>query len=204
MTTIPDIIAEASEVSLITPDRLRNLCAALKLTCGLEGDLAELGVYRGGSARVIAGACSGKTLHLFDTFRGLPYSEDADKDPLGLVTEGRFACSVDEVRERLAGCDVRIYPGRFSTSAMAYEHLRFCFVHVDCDLYWSALDAIEWFWPRVVPGGVMFFDDYNCAFTGVTEAVDAQFTPEQITLQYDAENGIQIGCYVVKEAEGRA
>lgn len=38
---------------------------------------------------------------------------------------------------------------------------RFSFVHADLDIYPSTLAACEWFWPRIVPGGVMVFDDYG-------------------------------------------
>jgi hypothetical protein len=51
-------------ISLITPDRLDNLCAAAARTESVPGDMAELGVYRGGSALVLADLQPGKRLHL--------------------------------------------------------------------------------------------------------------------------------------------
>src|SRR3954452_6474582 len=40
----------------------------------LSGEVAEVGVYKGGTARMLAKvfAPAGKTVHLFDTFAGMP------------------------------------------------------------------------------------------------------------------------------------
>ena len=49
----------------------------------LPGDVAEIGVYRGGTARLLAKVfeSNDKPLHLFDTFTDLPYP-DPGKDTL--------------------------------------------------------------------------------------------------------------------------
>lgn len=184
-------------LSLITPDRLENLRRALALVESVPGDMAEVGVYRGGSAIVIADAYPDRTLHLFDTFLGLPYAERSERDPKGLLKEGMFACSVKAVRRNLAGRNAVFHVGRLRQSVWESGFNSYAFVHVDCDLYDTAKEAILWFWPRMTTGGVMFFDDYGCDFTGVTEAVHEAFAPEQIVKQY-AVGGEQIGCYVVK------
>ena len=43
--------------------------------------------------------------------------------------------------------------------------------HVDCDWFESVRVCIERIWPRLSPGGVMIFDDYD-AWDGCTKAVD--------------------------------
>lgn len=186
-------------ISLITPARLNNLRRAVLATCEVPGDMAELGVYRGGSARVIAGTCPGKTLHLFDTFTGLPFDEDPFHNPTGHdLSRGRFACKLIDAVSILEGCKIDVHMGFFPHSTFGVFVDRFSFVHIDCDLHKSAVDAIEWFWPRMNPGGIMFFDDYGCDFTGVTNAVDAAFAPEMIEKQIDADTGFQIGALVRK------
>lgn len=194
-----DIINLAAGISAITPERLENLCAALRSVMHLPGDIAELGVWRGGSALVLAATCPAKLLHLFDTFSGLPADETAQRDQYGYVRKGMFSCPQWEVRIYLASCHVAFHQGVFPATTDRLDALRFCFVHVDCDLYQGAHDAIEWFWPRLSPGGIMFFDDYGCKFTGVTEAVREAFSPDRIVEQHEPSTGVQIGCYVVKE-----
>lgn len=188
-------------ISLITPDRLDNLCDAASKTADVPGDMAELGVYRGGSALVLADLQPSKRLHLFDTFSGLPFSETAAHNPTGHdLSEGRFSCPESEVRLFLGNRNVDIHPGVFPESASGLESLKFSFVHVDCDLYLSAKAAIEWFWPRLNSRGIMFFDDYGCDFTGVTDAVREFFPEQSIIHQVERSNGIKIGCFVSKNA----
>jgi O-methyltransferase len=182
--------------SLITPDRLDNLRRAVARTAAIGGEMAELGVYRGGSALVLAEEMPQRTLHLFDTFRGMPCSEQEEYDPAGHVRQGMFDCSEQEVREFLSGRRVVFHAGLFPDTAQGLESVRFSFVHIDCDLYQSAKDGIAWFWPRMGAGAILFFDDYGCDFTGVTHAVREVFSPYSIEMQYDV-NGFQIGCLVV-------
>lgn len=184
-------------VSLITPDRLENLVRAQGRVTGVPGDIAELGVYRGGSAKVLAEMWPDRMLHLFDTFEGLPCDEVSDMDPEGYVRKGMFGANEQEVRNFLGFCNVAFHVGLFPETTVGLNDLHFCFVHVDCDLHEAAKDAIKWFWPRMNRGGIMFFDDYGCKFTGVTKAVDNVFAPERIEKQYDV-HGNQIGALVVK------
>ena len=51
---------------------------AVKRTQKVPGDIAEVGVYKGGSAKIICSAKGDKSLHLFDTFEGLPKVDDID------------------------------------------------------------------------------------------------------------------------------
>ena len=184
-------------ISLITPSRLENHVAAANLTKDVPGDMAELGVYKGGSAFVLAENNPGKPLWLFDTFEGLPHTEETRYNPKEHdLSKGRFAASLTEVGVLLAGKNVRFCVGEFPETAGGLEDKRFSFVHIDCDLYQSAKDAIAWFWPRMNVGGIMFFDDYGCEFTGVTEAVHEKWPVNELHLQHG--DGFQIGCYVVK------
>jgi O-methyltransferase len=197
--TIEQCAAQGRGISAITPARLENLARAVMRTVDIPGDMAELGVYLGGSARVIASACPEKRLHLFDTFEGLPETEAAERDPHGHLGKGLFAGNAVAVCATMRGAKYELHPGLFPETVDRMEG-RFSFVHVDCDLYSSARAAIDWFWPRMSPGGIMFFDDYGCDFTGVTDAVEETFGPEQIVKQYG--DGVQIGCLVVKPLGG--
>lgn len=195
-----NLIEEAEGVSLITPSRLENLVAMVELTCSLPGEMAELGVYRGGSALIISKVCPKKALYLFDTFRGLPHTESPEHNPTGHdLSEGRFEAELADVVALFSGRNASIHVGVFPDTTAGIEDVQFSFVHIDCDLYRSAKDGIEWFWPRMVSGGIMLFDDYGCDFTGVTDAVHEAFQESQIVKQYDRSNGFQIGAFVQKQ-----
>ncbi len=55
----------------------------------------------------------------------------------------------------------------------AASDARFAFVHVDVDLYQPTRDAIDFFYPRLLPGGILLFDDYGfMTCPGARRAVD--------------------------------
>ena len=58
--------------TLVSDDRCFMLYQYAQYASSLLGSMAELGVYQGGTAKLIAKASPAKTLHLFDTFSGLP------------------------------------------------------------------------------------------------------------------------------------
>jgi O-methyltransferase len=128
------------------------------------GDMAEAGVFLGGTAIVMLAASPGKRLHLFDTFEGLPHGE-------GYFEAGEWEGSIQDVRQNLSEYESRLafHAGLFPESAAGLENLTFSCVHLDLDLYDSTLAALEWFWPRMVSGGVLISHDYPFA-DGVVKA----------------------------------
>ncbi len=173
------LLAEVQDRTLVTPDRLFLIYQLARKAKRLPGDVAQVGVYKGGTARLIAPTFSGtdKTVHLFDTFSGMP-APDPRKDNLDYVRENIFSdTSADEVRRYLRDCgNVVLHEGIFPETAAPVRDKRFCFVYLDADLYKSTRDAIEFFYPRTVPGGIIVFDDYGSKkCPGVRTAVDEFF-----------------------------
>ena len=66
------LYAQAEPRTLVGKARCLWLWRLAKFTAGKEGEIAEVGVYKGGTARILARACPQKTVHLFDTFAGMP------------------------------------------------------------------------------------------------------------------------------------
>lgn len=153
------MLTDEVRTSLLDETRLAVLREIVLSVADLPGDLAELGVYRGGSALAIYRAAPGRRLHLFDTFTGLPAPDPALEE----LAEGRFAASVLEVLRLLEGAPITVHVGRFPDSVAGMRLPLLAFVHVDGDLYWTTRHAIEVFWPILVPGGAIVFDDYHNA-----------------------------------------
>jgi O-methyltransferase len=65
--------------------------------------------------------------------------------------------------------DVSFYPGLFPDTTGPVEHRRFSFVHLDVDLKSSTRACLEFFYPRLLPGGVLLTHDYSY-LDGVREA----------------------------------
>lgn len=158
--------------TLLSDEKLHVLYQCLNNSCHLDGDVAEVGVYKGGTAKMIARSAKDKTIHLFDTFEGLP---EANPN-FDTHVKGQFAADFETVKTSLSEFDnVVFYKGFFPETAAGLEK-QFCFVHVDVDLYQSVIDACNYFWPRLVPEGMIVFDDYGAlSCKGARVAVDRKF-----------------------------
>jgi O-methyltransferase len=133
----------------------------------LDGSMAEVGVYQGCSAKLISVASAGRTLHLFDTFDGLPEPDPAERKHL---RKSQYCSSLSSVRSFLDHeSGVIFHPGCFPSTAAGLEDERFSFVHLDVDLKASTRACLEFFHPRMVPGGIIMTHDYSF-LDGVREA----------------------------------
>lgn len=170
--------------TLVDEMRAHTLYQFARYASKLEGDFAEIGVYRGGTAKLLLHVVEGsdRKVHLFDTFAGMPKSDERD-----LHTEGDFNdTSLDAVRGFLSPArNAAFYAGEFPKTAEGLENKRFAFVHVDVDIARSVEACCEFFYPRMVAGGVMVFDDYGAtSCPGAKLAADAFFASRPETLMH--------------------
>jgi len=184
--------------SMADTGMLLNGCEAyqiielVKATGKIPGVLAEVGVFRGGSARLICEAKGNRDLHLFDTWEGLPDPTEADS---GSVFRSReFPASMEATSKYLNGyTGVHFYRGLFPATADPIRDLKFSFVHLDVDLHVATASALEFFYPRMSKGGVIMSHDYYSP--GVRTAVDEFYRDKpEIVLQQPAG----AHCVIVK------
>ena len=162
----------------------------------IDGIVAEAGVYKGGSARLIATAFANKPVHLFDSFEGMLEDDEA---PSGVHKKGHFSeTSLEEVKNYLKDLPNCIFhKGWFPETANFLNDETFCFVHLDMDFYQSTKHGIDIFWPRLNKGGVMILDDWEWyACPGVKQAA-LEFFNENIphTKTIEASGGT---CAIIK------
>lgn len=171
-----------------TPLECAELYQAVVACDKIPGDMAEAGVFLGGTALVMLSGSPGKRIHLFDTFEGLPHGE-------GDFAAGEWKGSMADVKQTLAEEADRLefHPGLFPASAAGLEDLRFSCVHLDLDLYDSTLAALHWFWPRMASGGILLSHDYPLS-DGVVKAFHEFFDPR--TEPFFALSGNQ--CLAIK------
>lgn len=152
---------------------------ALK-TSSLEGDMAEFGVYKGGSAKIISDSVPDKTIHLFDTFNeGFPENDVFD---IG-HKKGEMAFPLTSVKKFLKGRKIKYHVGSFSKTINNIKNLKFSFVHMDADLYQSTKEGIKFFWDKIVDGGIIVFDDVICNDTpGVMKAIKELLPNEEMII----------------------
>jgi len=158
---------------LLGENEAYQIFMAVKRTQKINGDIAEVGSYRGGSAKLICEAMGSKTLHLFDTFEGLPELCHID-DPKHFQ-KGNYTASFEDVKNYLKKYrNVHFYKGLFPSTADPIKDKKFSFVHLDLDLYEATLASIKFFYPRMNRGGIIISHDY-ISVPGVRKAFDDFF-----------------------------
>jgi hypothetical protein len=148
---------------------------------GIEGDIAELGVYQGGTATVLATIARRlrRTAYLFDTYSGFD-----DGDLVGVdagFSKGFTDTSLSAVRAIVGEENTRFIKGYFpQTVSEIPDDSRFCLVHLDCDLYAPLRSALEYFYPRMAPGGYLIMHDYSSLHWGGAEKAIDEFFADKV------------------------
>lgn len=145
---------------------------AVKRTEKVKGDIAEVGAYKGGSAKLICEVKGNKPLHLFDTFEGIPKVDEIDTPQF---YKGQYAASVEAVKNYLKKYKkVYFYKGVFPATVAPIKDKRFSFVHFDVDTYESTINCLKFFYSRMSKGGIIISHDYFYV-PGVRRAFDEFF-----------------------------
>jgi O-methyltransferase len=155
---------------------------------GVPGDFAELGVYKGESAKILHRMDPSRRFHLFDTFEGFRAEDlSGETGKAATYTTRNFAdTSLELARRTIGGNDnVIFHPGRFPESASTLTPSpswgrdgegawaeAFALVNLDADLYAPTAAALEFFYPLLSSGGVIIIHDYNYKWPGIKKAVD--------------------------------
>ncbi len=140
------------------------------------GSLAELGVYRGQSASVLSLLAKNfeRKMYILDTFDG--FAESQLEQGMSEAAIGAFQDTSLEEAKRVVGDYIgnRWVVGTFPESIT--DEMRsdnYSVVSIDCDIYQPISDGLNFFWPRLVEGGIIFVHDYSTGhWVGATKAVD--------------------------------
>lgn len=154
--------------------RVESIMSVLWQVREVEGDVVECGSFRCGLGFLMAFAVKewglNKKVHLYDSFEGLPplAEEDRAESHETLFYEGQFqqGVNLDRVREFLerSGLSdvVELHKGWFDqTLPLIPAERRFCFAHIDCDLYESTKTCWTHLLPRMGAGAGVVVDDYD-------------------------------------------
>jgi hypothetical protein len=144
-------------------ERKYTVYQLVKSLAGVPGDLAECGTLDGASAyfMALAGREVGleRPLHIFDSFEGLSPPHELDGS---FWKAGDLAAPESRLRTNLAGFEgLHVYKGWIPDRFDDIAERRFCFVHVDVDLYEPTRHSLAFFYPRLNPGGILLCDDYG-------------------------------------------
>ena len=151
---------------LMSDARALQLMICVRAARSLDGIMAEAGVLMGGSARLICESKGSTPLHLFDVFETLQQSGAAGASSLRHQVSSHFGGVHGKLAsvERLLSSyrDVHLHPGVFPDSVPhELDEARFSFVHIDMDLPDCIAAGFDFFFPRLVPGGILIVDDHE-------------------------------------------
>jgi len=190
------------------------LANAINKTATFEGHIVECGVFRGSTLLGMAHRLACRRLHDVtiigcDSFQGFPApsKEDALEDGTfhertreGVYNETSYESLLSRISALGYAQNIRILKGFFEQTLPQIAESRFSIVHLDCDLYQSYATCLEFFYPRLLPGGYMVFDEYDVAtpvYPGAKRAIDEFLVdkPEQLQRLGDSSHA---RCYIVK------
>jgi O-methyltransferase len=176
----------ATAETMIGLKRLDNLeyCVRTVLDEGIEGDLVETGVWRGGAAILMRAVLRAygdtqRSVWLADSFAGLP-KPDAERYPQDAgdlhwswqeLAISREAVEANFRRYGLLDDQVRFIEGWFRDTLPTAPIERIAVLRLDGDMYESTIVALESLYAMVAPGGFVIVDDYG-AVPGCRQAVD--------------------------------
>lgn len=172
------------------------------ISSGIEGDVVECGVWRGGSMQTVALVLksldiSDRDIHLFDTFEGMPPpgTEDLrfDGETAGtLLEKGARSqpiwayATLDDVREGMREIGypadrVHFHPGLVEKTIPSQAPDKISVLRLDTDWYASTIHELDHLYDRLTPGGVLIIDDYGY-WRGSRQATD----------EFIAKRGLQL------------
>jgi O-methyltransferase len=144
------------------------------LNLQVPGPIVELGCFKGGSTTKLSlvAKATGRELHVFDSFEGLPSPEakDAKHDYVsGKVksyTQGEYRGTLDEVKQNISTwgeIGVCSFVKGYYSETLPKVNVSPAFVFMDVDLIDSGRTCMKALWPRLLPGGMYYTHEAGMA-----------------------------------------
>jgi O-methyltransferase len=201
-----DLYPRFAQYTMTSPERMYALWQALRhlQATGIEGDVVECGVWRGGSSMLAAATLgelgdSARNLWLYDTFEGMsePGAEDVDFAGEHMTEvwdqhrddqDSPILCysTLDEVRANMATTGfpaerTHFVEGKVEDTIPGQAPERIALLRLDTDWFASTRHELVHLYPRLAPGGVLIVDDYG-HWQGARQAVDGYFAEQGVSL----------------------
>ena len=172
------VYAQVEANTLVDRFRCYELYHLVNDVRSVLGDICEVGVWRGGTGAILAAAAARwkpeSKVYLCDTFRGVVKVTARDSTYKGGEHSDTSVGIVRSLVDSMGLKNVELLAGIFPDETG--DRIRggnIALAHVDVDVYQSALDVVRWVRERMLPGGILVFDDYGFrGCDGVTRLVD--------------------------------
>ncbi|MEI7474093.1 MAG: class I SAM-dependent methyltransferase [bacterium] len=172
----------------------------------LNGHIADVGTFKGSSFLFMAKMIklfepyNTTQVYGFDWFEGMAPSSQDDKNQEGKY-KADFA-TLSKLIELQELKDVAILNKMDITKELAAfmkerPQLRFKMVFIDCGIKEVMESSLEYFWPRLVKGGILIMDHYNMEVSPSESLILEKHVGDNLIKQMPFVR--QPTCYVIKE-----
>jgi len=131
----------------------------------IDGEIAECGVYKGGTAlgmqEIIKG--TNKKFYLFDTFKGVPKNIQSEQSDIYNKIHAFPDYNLPAIKSKFNDDDnlVFVEDDIFNTLKNKDYEIKYSFVHIDLNYYKSTLFALNFFFENLSKNGIIIIDDYG-------------------------------------------
>ncbi len=143
------ILQEVEGYTMLKPERLYYLYHFSRYASALSGEAAEVGVWKGGCLKMLTHNFN-KQIYGFDLFDARENSQ--------LYPEFDYQEVTDYFKNEK---NIILIKGDINQTLSEVADKSFCFVHIDCDFPNLIFRSLEFFYRRLVKGGVIIIDDYG-------------------------------------------
>ena len=164
---------------------------AAKQALKLDGDFVECGVWWGLLSKIICDYTNfekytNKSFYLVDTW-GDPTSKNLNHQN---YQDDIFA----KVKERFSKYqNVKLVRGRVPEILESIPVKKISYLSIDMNGYMAERATLEKYYDLIVPGGIIYFDDYGWNYPKLRETVDAFFKDKPETLlHFPSANSIVV------------
>jgi len=141
--------------TMLDKHRAFTVWSIVKNLNNLEGEIIEIGCFKGGTGFLLSNADNQSQIKLYDTFEGFPITEEN-------IKKNTLKANFEESKEFLNKFEIsniEFFKKRFPIGVDNINKIKFC--HIDINTYSETKNSFNFIVPLLVKGGVVVFDDYG-------------------------------------------
>jgi hypothetical protein len=191
--------------------RYMALYEMYKATLGLAGHIAEVGVFRGSVSLLFAKLMllhephTTTQVHGFDWWREPSNGDERDTSDVERGPAYDYLEPYDRIKELIEVQGLQRWAVMHRMNVVSdlepffaeHSHLQFKLVLVDAGHYDIVARSIREFWPRLLPGGIMMFDQFNHEVAPGESRAVRELLPEDAVIR-SLPHGWMPTAYVIK------
>jgi O-methyltransferase len=198
------LINDVSRLSLVTKERFDNIVSFKEKISNLDGDIVECGVWKGGMSIFLSKLFNDKRIWVCDSFKGcqdpsngmFPYARESHK--LGQYSGGSLEAVKNNFKQHKALDKNRVFfldgwvKDTLSIDTCPIKNISL--LRIDVDSYSATLEVLTLLYDKVVPAGMIIFDD-SCLLES-SQAIKDFFKQRNLQYVFSPINNLKIDIFV--------